>query len=188
MTHFSFHLQGTLLRCAFAGALALLFSACSAEPSRDLLAEAEILCLDQEWDAAKVLLREHLLVHPDDAAAHFYLGRCYLMAGPGKFRPDTAEGEFQTALRIFRRNGRVNPIERFADADYFEYICQMESAKVFLNLLDVLFGYNRRVAEVQEYVERGKAYVDLAAAVLPDDPDVEVYERMFKSLQLDRSD
>ncbi len=186
MTRPSTQLRGTLRRCVASSALLLLLAACAAEPKRDLVAEAEALCFDEKWDKAKDLLRQHLLDNPNDTAAHFYLGRCYLMASPERFRPATAEGEFQTALHIFRRNGRINPIEGFASADYFEYICQIESAKVYLNIVDLLLDSRVNIRQVQEFVRRGKSYVDLAAETLPGDPDLPEYQRAFESLELRR--
>jgi tetratricopeptide (TPR) repeat protein len=168
--------------------LALLFSACSAEPKEDLLEEAELLCLDQQWEKARPLLRRYLHQDPNNAAAHFYLGRCSLMADPEVYSYFVAEGEFQTALRIFRRNGRVNPIARFASADTFEYRCQLGSAKVYLNILDHAFGNNISVWQVQETVKRGIAYLDLAAEILPDDPELQDYQRAFNVLLLGQSD
>ncbi len=134
------------------------------------------------------MLRQYLLQDPNNAAAHFYLGRCSLMADPKAYSYFIAEGEFQTALHIFRRNGRVNPIDRFASAEYFEYCCQIGSAEVYLNVLDQAFGRNIPVWRVQETVKRGMAYVDLAAEILPDDPELQNYQRAFNALRLEKSD
>ena len=169
--------------------LAVLFSACAAvEPKGDLLEEAELLCLDQQWGKARPVLRQYILQNPNNAAAHFYLGRCNLMADPKAYSYFIAEGEFQTALRIFRRNGRVNPISRFASAEYFEYRCQIESAKAYLNILDQAFGRDIPVWRVQETVKRGMAYVDLAAEILPDDPELQDYQRVFNALRRGKLD
>lgn len=146
------------------------------EQPRDLFAEAEQLALDQRWDEAKQLLKVHLLKHPDDAGAHFYLGRAYLLATP--FYPYIAEGEFQTALRLFIANGRKSPTERF-QPDYFEMMCHIESAKVYLRWIYVWMTHEFDLRELQHHLNKAKFYLEKAREIRPDAPEVrQLYETL----------
>ncbi len=87
------------------------------------LDEAERLCLELKFDEARVLLKAYLLKDPENPGAHFYLGRTYLLSVPA-----LAEGEYQTALRLFIRQGSVSPTKRLSP-EYFELMCNVDSAK-----------------------------------------------------------
>lgn len=114
--------------------LMAVLSGCAKQPERNLFAEAEHLYLDQRYDEAVVLLKQHLARHPEDAGAHFYLGTCYL-SSPKNGWLGIAQGELQTALALFERQGKINPIPRFNDSTYFELICHINLAKVYLRLI-----------------------------------------------------
>lgn len=151
--------------------------ACQRTSERDLLDQAEQLCLAAQWEDAKPLLKQHLLTHPEDSGAHFYLGRCYLLSAD--FRPLMAEGELQTALSLFLRNGKKSPVERFKD-DYFELICYVESAKVFLLQAQILRSEGVEGWQLQGLLERSKAYAASARAVKPDSEDVAALDRLIR--------
>jgi len=114
--------------------LLVLVSGCAKQPERDLFAESEQLYLSLRYDDAIGLLKQHLAQHPEDAGAHFYLGTCYLNS-PKNGWLGIAQGELLTALALFDRQGKVNPIPRFNDATYFELICHINLAKVYLRLV-----------------------------------------------------
>ena len=147
--------------------LLLLLSACSADPPPSLLAEAEILVLDQKWAEARELLKRHLVNYPDDAGAHFYLGRCYMLDEP--LWPVVAEGEFQTALRLFNRNGKQSPIERYP-AQVFEWFCYKEMATTLLLQIDRLVEGGVTPRQVGALIEQARYYYERAVE-LQDDPE-----------------
>lgn len=162
--------RGRRLRTAI-GCFAMLGLVGCAEPDYDrLFDQAEIHCLDQEWDEASVLLKQILLTNPNHSGAHYYLGRCYLNAED--FRPHLAEGEFQTAVHIFMRTDRKSPIERFDDK-YFEFICHISSAKVVLSAIQRLVEDRVPLRQLQGLMDQAREYADTADAVIPNAQEVE---------------
>lgn len=152
------------MRSAIVCFILLGLAGCS-EPDYDALFEqAETHCLEQEWDEASVLLKEILLVNPNHAGAHYYLGHCYLNAED--FRPHIAEGEFQTAVHIFMQTDRKSPINRFSD-EYFEFICHISSAKVVLSAIQDLAEDGVPLRRLQGLLQQAQQYSDTADAVIP---------------------
>jgi tetratricopeptide (TPR) repeat protein len=177
--------------------------ACAPKPDDASLdrqfAEAERLCLDRQYAQAEAVLKDYLLQRPEDAGAHYYLGRTYLLLGEElfnaylrgeisngqaadrqgdvrkliwKFRPDIAEGEFQTALRLFIRNGRVPPIERF-DPKYFEMMCSLDAARILYFRAFFLAAYGAPPESLSGFVTRALEYVETARGVLPEAAEVD---------------
>ena len=90
------------------GALSLLFACgCGQSGGGDFVQRAEQLCLDQQYAEALPLLKEALLVSPNDAAAHYYLGRCYLEGED--FRPEMAEGGVSDGADVVLGERREEP-------------------------------------------------------------------------------
>ncbi|MBX7256184.1 MAG: hypothetical protein K1Y02_07460 [Candidatus Hydrogenedentes bacterium] len=149
-----------------------------------MFAEAEVLYLDMRYDEAITLLKQHLIRNPKDAGAHFYLGTCYLNS-PKNGWLGIAQGELQTALALFKEQGKVNPIPRFNNATYFEMICHINLAKVYLrlivNVLDLpqnQLGVDRGSA-IEKLVEGLEEQYAAAREIAPNDPDVKaLYERI----------
>ncbi len=169
-----------LLRIAFACVLAAGIAGCPREqaPPRDLVQEADALLRDQKWPEARVLLKQHLLGHPDDAGAHFLLGRSHLIGL--NFRPLIAEGEYETAIACYLAKGRVNTIKRFKDDDYFEMMCYIEAAKVQDRIIGTLLVYGGGMEGMRQYIDKGMAYIDQARRVRPDADEVRQYDELFK--------
>ncbi|HIJ64392.1 MAG TPA: hypothetical protein HPP77_00470 [Candidatus Hydrogenedentes bacterium] len=159
---------------------ALLAAGCGPAPEEDRLATAERMCLDQQWREAISVLKAHLLEHPDDPGAHFYLGRCYFNSGSDYLY--SAGGEFETALTFFVKNGRKNTIERFPD-DFFELICHIEGAKVPLKVADVLMSRGAPYWEIEPFLDACENKLEQARAVDPDHKDVTDLQRLLDELR-----
>ena len=140
---------------------------------QSLFDQGEYLCREARWSEARVVLKKFLLHRPNHAGAHFYLGRAYLFSDD--FRPAIAEGELQTALELFVRGGRISPVERFGH-DYFELICNVESAKVCLLQTEYLLSQRAPLAAVKPLLERAAHYAHEADAVMPGTKDVKLLD------------
>ncbi len=136
---------------------------------QSLFDEGEYLCREMRWEEARTVLREYLLYDPDHAGAHFYLGRAYLFSED--FRPAIAEGELQTALELFVEGGRISPIERFGH-DYFELICYVESAKVYLLQIEFLLLIRVSAAYIQPLLDQAERYIAEAEQIMPNTKEV----------------
>jgi hypothetical protein len=133
-------------------ALCVVFVSCSRAPERDLFKEGETLYQDGKYTAAARLFKKRLFEKPDDAGVHFYLGTCYLYrcirpnaaeaSDPESKDPNNwlpiAQGELETALSLFGRQGKANPVPHFSSAEYFEMICHVNQAKICLYLINEL--------------------------------------------------
>lgn len=140
------------------------------ETEQDLFARGEFLCREARWDEARLVLREFLLDNPEHPGAHFYLGRSYLL-WQDDFRPAIAEGELQTALALYRENGGTHHIERFSN-DYFELICNMESAKVCFKQFTLLLDTGVPARHLGPIVDRARGYVDAGREVDPEHGEI----------------
>jgi len=139
-------------------------------------AKAEQLYLDGNYENAIAAFKEFLLVQPEHAGAHWYLGTCYLYSQNQRWL-GIAQGELETALALFERQGKVNPIPRF-DATYFEMMCHINQAKIYLLLIDALTndprsmpGMNPQIV-VPRLVAKCLEHSELADKVAPGHPDV----------------
>jgi len=161
-------------RACIVAAVVATAAACAPHPSPDELAaqfaEAERLCLEGEFADAKVMLKQYLLHDPTNPGAHYYLARTYMLSKD--FRPAMAEGEFQTALRLFLRQDRESGIKRFKP-EYFEMMCYLDSARVlYLHCVGGLSaGASPRLFD--EPLQRALGYVDKARTVMPKAPEVD---------------
>lgn len=162
--------------------LALLVG-CPRAAQEDWLAQAQTLCQGQQWNGAIPLLKRHLLErNPNahtDAAAHFFLGRCYMNGG--RFYPGAAEGELQTALRLFLENGKQSPIEGYSD-DYFELCCHLELAKVYLRLLMHAARLGAGPASMHGIFRQAQQAADNARRLAPDSDDVRELQDILDSI------
>jgi tetratricopeptide (TPR) repeat protein len=171
-------LAATLRPAARAGAAVLALGAlaacCGREPTPETLRaqfdEAERLSRSGEYGKAQALLKDYLLYRPDDAGAHYYLGRTYFLYE--EFRPVMAEGEYQTALRLFIGQGRRSPIERFEPA-YFEMICNVDSAKVLYKQCDAGLALGAPKSALRPIMERALEYIERGRIAMPDAAEVD---------------
>jgi tetratricopeptide (TPR) repeat protein len=158
----------------------LALSGCTQTPPEDFLAQANRLIAQREWEKAIPLVKQHLLDNADDPAGHFYLGRCYLNAR----RPylAVAEGEFQTALMLFHKNGKVSPIAAFPDT-YFEFRCHIEIAKVYLRLYLSAKDQGAPPAALRAILERLRVATETAKRLGADNEDVRQLEKILDTLR-----
>lgn len=171
---------GALSLCAI-----LLFSSislvgCQPTEEVDLLKQGEALCLDQRWEEAQVVLKKYLLSNPDDAGAHYYLGRCNVYGNV--FWPKVARGEYETALRLFLASGKENPIERFG-AEYFEMILHLHSAEVLVKVVYGLNGNGVRLTSLKGMIEKIESSVNEARKISPDHQDVKTYDAILAEIK-----
>jgi hypothetical protein len=171
-------------------ALALAVTACFGcqdTSDRGLLQEAESLLLNAQWEPAIPLLKQHLLSYPDDAGAHFYLGRCYLNAESDVPMMVFALGELETALHLFKERGQPNTIERFSDT-YFELICHLERTKVYLKQADFVLmqaeiSPHIRREILEGILDRCDEALATARGLEPGSPDVRNLEGILRRLR-----
>ncbi len=164
--------------------VALLFCSASCEKAVEdgIPPQAVSLCEQGEYDEMIPLLKDYLLRNPNDAAAHFYLGRGYLHS-PDSFRPEHAKGEFRTALNLFLRNGKQSPIDGFS-SQYFEMMCHIERAKVPLRLIRESLGLAAWLwmltPYLEECLEECKPDLEAAREIAPESKDVKDLEELIK--------
>jgi hypothetical protein len=167
-------------------AVALVWAGCARAPSPAELGaqfdEAERLCLDGKFDEANVVLKRYLMHRPEDAGAHYYLGRTFMLSKD--FRPMLAEGEFQTALRLFQRQGRESPIERF-DPAYFEMMCNIDSAKVLYLQCVTVASLGATPNTFEPILGRALGYIDRAQSIMPGAAEVEQVGGPIRELAAD---
>jgi tetratricopeptide (TPR) repeat protein len=163
-------------------ALVVMPAACSRVPidSANTLRQTEPLLAQQQWDAAIPLLKQRLLERPRDAAAHFYLGRCYLNGS----RPalGVAEGEFQVALSLFLEGGKRSPITEFSD-HYFELRCYLEMAKARLRQLQFAMAVGASPTVIHQLIQRCQEIANQAKQVAPEAVEVKQLQEIINSLQ-----
>jgi len=173
----------TLWRVAIAGLVAGV-AACGRAPEQDLLARAEHLYLDRNYEEAIPLLKRHLLKHPNDVAGHFYLGSCYVLASEG-FHLTLARGELETALALYQRSGATaSPVPRFSSAEYFELRCHLEIGKVLIRQVLHMLENRWPHAMVQETVRTCDETLAEARRIDPDSADVKELEAIIANVKL----
>ena len=156
-------------------------AACGAQ-APSYLAEAETLVLDQQWTEARELLKRHLVNHPEDAGAHFYLGRCYMLGEP--LWPVVAEGEFQTALQLFNRNGKESPIERYPP-EVFEWFCYKEMATTLLLQIDRLVEAGVTPRQFRPLIEQTRYYYERAVELQKDPDGLAEMDAILRGLEME---
>jgi tetratricopeptide (TPR) repeat protein len=170
--------HSSALRIAALTGLLFLAAGCS-RPQPDLNGQARALLDQSRWDDAIGLLKRQLLERPDDAAAHFYLGRCYLNGSV--FYPGAAEGEFETALRLFAGQGRRSPIDGYND-QYFELRCHLELAKVYLRTYIEYADHGAPKSRLQQPMRDLKTAAEAAEKIAPDSKDVKDLNSVIAAL------
>lgn len=160
----------TTARILVAAAVLSVSAGCAQRTDAGLLEQAEYFILEQRYAEAIPLLKQLLLSNPNHSGAHYYLGRCYF-APKDTFWFTIAEGEIQTALNLFIREGRKSTIPRFPDA-YFELICHLDIAKIRLRQAMFLVEQDAPLSAVSELLAQAADSVEEARKVAPDSPDV----------------
>jgi tetratricopeptide (TPR) repeat protein len=168
-----------VLRVAAMALGAFFVSACNSSTEPVSLERAETLCLDRQYEEAIPVLKSLLVREPENAGAHFYLGVAYL--GAKRFLPELSLGEFQTALRLFQKQGEVSPIERFS-SEYFEMMCYVNQGKVvFRDGLDkIALGARRR--HIEPHLAELERLAEAARGVIPEAEEADVLNGYAASL------
>ncbi|MDZ4860841.1 MAG: hypothetical protein SGI88_17835 [Candidatus Hydrogenedentes bacterium] len=163
--------------------LAACAASCNRAPAPDFFAEGEELYLKGEYDEAIERFKGYLLADPDHAGAHWYLGTCYLYSSEHRWL-GIAQGELETALALFNRQGKANPIPRFNET-YFEMMCHINQAKIYLLLVETLIqnprafpGLDAR-AVIPGLLAKCAEHAGLADEVSPGNPDVVELKRIL---------
>ena len=153
--------------------------ACRGEPPSSLPPTVAGLVEEQKWDNAIPILKKHLVACPEDVAAHYYLGACYLnLKDP--ILP-IAEGEFQVALTLFRRNGMASPIGGVTPRD-FELRCYLGLSNVYIRSLAVLTSLTSDMSILSPLIHNLGMAVANAASIAPDDPRVKRLQTLVDRL------
>lgn len=182
-------------RVAYIVVCAAVTACTHSAPLPDFFKQGEDLYLKGDYAAAAEAFKKRLLQAPDDAGAHFYLGTCYLNdavmssrkgRSGGNFWLGIAQGELETALAVFERQGKVNPIPRF-NAQYFEMICHVNQAKIYLHLLDLLSSDPRlfrglNASAVPGILQKCIEQAHLAEQVAPDNAEVAELKRLIDGI------
>lgn len=171
---------------ALAGAAALLLVAagagCGSEPpGAEAFDHAEFLVLEGRFEEAIPVLKAFLVHHPEHTGAHYYLGRAYYNARES-FWFALAEGEIRTALALFERQGRANPIDRFSP-EYFELSCYLDIARIHGRqaAAAIAAGLPRRA--VDAIIARGEEALSEAGEVMPGAAEVDQVREGFEALR-----
>lgn len=148
-------------------------------PGPEMLDRADALCREGQWLPATETLKYYLMHHPEDAGAHFLLGRCYLYLQ----HLVLAEGEFETARHYFTAGGRENPLPRFESADYFEMMTYIEISKVYLQQIQLMMQLNASPDALSDRLDRWQQALDAARKIKPDSPDVAAGQELHDLLE-----
>lgn len=162
------------------GAYAFIVYRDRAQQDHAQFRDAEMYCLNQEWDRAREALIDVLRENPLHPGAHFYLGRAHMFGSD--FRPIMAEGEFLTALSLFRKQDRQSGIDRFPPR-YFEMMCYIEAAKANLIQIDLYLRSGAPIEAVQNLVADGTFYAEQARKVNPNAPEVRELEALLDRMR-----
>ena len=159
--------------------LSVSFFGCRQAPPPELPPQVATLIQEQKWDEAIAPVKHHLLVSPGDAAAHFYLGACYV----GLRDPvlAVAEGELKTALTLFRQSGATGPVADMTAKD-FELRCYLEMANVYILSIKAVARANANPAALDLIVRNLDDAVTGAAGVAPEDPRVKRLEDFLNNV------
>jgi len=156
--------------CATAG--------CQRPAGDEILEQAYQLGEQYRWPDAKPLVRAYLLDHPDDAAAHYLWGRCYLHNSTPYLA--LAEGEFKTALNLFRRNNNLGILAEHFNPSQFEAALHRETARVYMRWIHEAEQQGLPAALVRTRLERALDEVRQGRAL---DPDSTVLKEMEQTLE-----
>ncbi len=181
--------KGLQMRLLGVVAIGLCIASCG-KPSEqeDLFAKGEALYLDQHYDDAIAAFKKYLLDHPDQAGAHFYLGTCYMGSKDNRWL-GIAQGELQTAIALFERQGKVSPIPRF-NATYFELIGHINLAKIYLNLVfTIIENMPQNMAHIDKRqaialtLDKCEEQYEIVKKIKPDHPDVKWLRNQIDTLR-----
>ncbi len=164
-------------------ALCSPFLACRQQPPPELPPEAGVLVGNQKWEEAIPVIKKHLLVRPDDVAAHFYLGQCYL--NMPKAALAAAEGEFQIALSLFQGKAVTTQTAGMSPND-FEVRCYLEIADTYIRSLRFASRVNAGVEVMEHLIQSLDSATKGAARIAPEDPRVKRIEEFLDFIQKGR--
>lgn len=138
----------------------LLLAGCGApEYDPSLLKQAAALGEGQQWDAARPLIKQHLLRYPNDAIGHYYYGLSYLHLHDPQLT--LAEGELLTAQALLSQDD--SPTEAAAGMEYFTFkgVLHQKTALVYMRAFREALRLNAPLEYGHELLLKAAAQVDL---------------------------
>jgi tetratricopeptide (TPR) repeat protein len=125
------HRKGTVL--ATTVLLAAALAGCRREAGPEVLQQAWKFAAARMFDEALPLVKEYLVWHPEDAAAHYVLGNCYLHQK--EVNTTLARGEFETAMRHFEKRRELGVLAAEMTAELFQSTLHRETALALMRAL-----------------------------------------------------
>jgi hypothetical protein len=149
-------------------ATALLGIGCS--PSRPDAAtfSAEIYRLGEsgKWGDAMTRAKQLALAYPEQAGAHYLLGKAYL------HRPEPhlvqAEGELKTASALLARNGKLDAVAWGTEPE-FELALRRDLALVDFRWIREAMRFNLPATEIRNKLIEARAHVEAGLKIDPED-------------------
>jgi hypothetical protein len=118
---------------AFSLLLAAALTGCRREAGIEVLRQAWNDAAARRVDAALPLAKDYLAARPEDAAAHYVLGKCYLHRQDAN--TTLAKGEFETALHYFEENGDLGVLAPEMTAVLFQSAIHRDIALALMRVL-----------------------------------------------------
>lgn len=172
------------MRAGAVVALLVLAAGCGGDvPGPDVFDHAEYLVLEGRFEEAIPVLKRFLVHHPEHTGAHYYLGRAYYNATE-TFWFAIAEGEIRTALALFHRQNRANPIDRFSP-EYFEFSCHLDIARIHGRQAAAAIAARAPARLVSAIIASGEEALAEAERVMPGATEVDQIQEGFDALRGD---
>ena len=174
--------RGWAVSVAALAAAAYLLGGC-APPAYDpslLKQAAELGEKEQRWDEARVLIRDHLLLHPDDPVAHYYYGLSFLHRQEAQLT--LAEGELLTAQSLLERNGDIPDGLLDKDPVVFKGEVYQKTALVYMRAYYESFRFKVPPEAQRELLKKAIAQTEIGLEAHPDSTHLKDYQEALKGL------
>jgi tetratricopeptide (TPR) repeat protein len=162
---------GVLLAAAIAG--------CRGGERHDLIAQAHALGAQWRWEEAQPLVKAYLIQHPEDPSGHFLLGRTYLHQQPPYLT--MAEGEFETALALFRKRGDCGGLAEALPGAEFESAVHREIARAQLRWAYEAMRVGIPFSRIRPRLEKALDNVQQGRALTPDSEPLAEMEQLLRA-------
>lgn len=126
-------LHRTGMALAITGLLAAALTGCRREAGPEDLRQAWKLAAARQFDEALPLVKAYLGWHPENAAAHYVLGKCFLHQK--EVNTTLAKGEFETAQLYFKKNPDLGVLAPEMTAALFQSALHRDIALALMRAL-----------------------------------------------------